>query len=91
MTQAHFLDRYAARIIEVVIAALLLWVGIELLNLRDASARAQERTAAIAEGVSELKRDVAELRMASTNHLMQDKHEFNALDARVLRLETARK
>ena len=90
MTEAqdNTFDKYAIRVVASVIAAILLWVGVEVLNLRDSSIRAQERGAVNTEALNEVKREVSDLRATYASHITQDRHEVASMEARILALES---
>ena len=86
--QAKTFDMYAARVVEVVVGAILLWVGFQLLNLRDSAVRAQEHDAANTEAITEAKRDIADLRAVYATHIAQDRREVTGIEARIMALES---
>ena len=90
MTEAqdNTFDKYAIRVVASVIAAILLWVGVEVLNLRDSSIRAQERGAVNTEAITEAKRDISDLRAIYATHIAQDRREVTGIEARIMALES---
>ena len=85
--QASTFDKYAKGVVASIIAAILLWVGVEVLSLRDSAIRAQERGAVNTDEIKDVKRDISEIRAGYAAHITQDRHEVTSMEARILALE----